>query len=323
MAGCTAPLVRCDRQCVDVTTDVQNCGECGHACLDGEACAAGACAATCLAPVPGHADGTEGLQTAIQNEPGDSLLLCAGTWSLTTNVAITKSFSLIGAGAGRTVLDGNDQTHILTTSPATDVHAADMTFRRGFSDIFTYLGGAITNAGRLTLTDCELTTNNGDVGGAIYSDGPSGAELLTVTGCTFTGNRSPGGGGAISIVETSLTMGNCVLSGNDSDTFGGGVHVSNVMQASGASAQLTDVTFRNNHAASSGGALHVFDATVTLTKSCSITGNTAPLGGAIAIDRFFADSLVTLESGITITGNTPPECTGATIIDPSGACNAP
>jgi hypothetical protein len=40
---CADPLVRCDGQCRDLTTDSQHCGACGNACLFGRACCNGQC----------------------------------------------------------------------------------------------------------------------------------------------------------------------------------------------------------------------------------------------------------------------------------------
>ena len=310
-------------------------GVCVSRCQDDEACVAGACVVTCLIPIPGHVDGTQGLQTAIDDAPGDALQLCPGTWSLTTNVEIARTMSLTGAGASQTVLDGNDQTHILTVAPSTDVHVTGITFTRGFSEDFSLLGGAITNAGRLSLTNCELTANTGDVGGAIYSDGPGGAEQLTVTGCTFSANETPfTSGGAISVIDTSLTMSDSVVVGNISGGFsGGGVHV-DALHALDASTQLTNVTFRDNQTSGFGGGLSISASHAQLTSVIFET-NQADSGGAVSLwdgnnptpprtmslagctlDRNTAtsgggglhvfESTVTLSSSCVITGNIAP-----------------
>ena len=59
LAGCPSPAqppeptpptcagTTCDGVCVDPRTDLENCGECGHACASGQRCAAGACEVSC------------------------------------------------------------------------------------------------------------------------------------------------------------------------------------------------------------------------------------------------------------------------------------
>jgi hypothetical protein len=49
---CAAPRMICDGACVDVRTDIANCGACGLECVTGQFCAGGACRSTseCAAP---------------------------------------------------------------------------------------------------------------------------------------------------------------------------------------------------------------------------------------------------------------------------------
>ncbi len=54
--GCAASQVPCPLGCADLQTDVNNCGSCGYGCPAGPAgttvaCVAGACVATCVAPL--------------------------------------------------------------------------------------------------------------------------------------------------------------------------------------------------------------------------------------------------------------------------------
>lgn len=50
--SCDAPLRACGTDCADVATDSANCGQCGHACAAGEACAQGLCYVTACASHP-------------------------------------------------------------------------------------------------------------------------------------------------------------------------------------------------------------------------------------------------------------------------------
>jgi hypothetical protein len=70
-------------------------------------CAAAGPAPTCTGLKPTNTSATQGLQEAInQAPPGATLTLCAGTWTLTETVIIPANLTLIGAGAGKTTLDG-------------------------------------------------------------------------------------------------------------------------------------------------------------------------------------------------------------------------
>lgn len=46
---CTLPLTACGQVCVDISTDLSNCGVCGRACAAGEICDQGTCSINCVA----------------------------------------------------------------------------------------------------------------------------------------------------------------------------------------------------------------------------------------------------------------------------------
>ena len=77
-------------------------------------------------------------------------------------------------------------------------------------------GGAILSAGwfreaRTTLTDCTLTGNSAETGGAIFSE----SSTTTLTDCRLTGNHARNEGGAVASVEYGTSvLANCTLDGN-------------------------------------------------------------------------------------------------------------
>jgi hypothetical protein len=72
-SGCAAPLKVCSNACVDVKSDVHNCGRCGHDCQGG-ACQAGICQALALAQAsPGNDIATDGAHVYWVSRAGSAL----------------------------------------------------------------------------------------------------------------------------------------------------------------------------------------------------------------------------------------------------------
>ncbi|MDO5815638.1 MAG: hypothetical protein Q4Q18_08355 [Methanobrevibacter sp.] len=170
------------------------------------------------------------------------------------------------------------------------------------------------------IKDCTVTLNNIKFtnGHAIENDakhyfGSGGAiyavsTALTVNSCTFTNNMADLHGGAIfsSSYEHTLTINSCTFTGNVAKATSGAV------DASCIGLQITDSTFNQNSAGSSGGAIsslswdgngnHLKD---TITN-CIFTNNRAGShGGAIRID-----SKLSIASS-TFTNNDAGACGGA------------
>lgn len=129
--------------------------------------------------------------------------------------------------------------------------------------LFNVNGGTVTFR-RLTLANGG-GTNFADVGGAIRNAG-----VLSLEECVFTGNRSAVDGGAIHNDGGTLTILNSTLSGNASGSEGGAIH--------GGTMTLTNCTLTGNSAVN-GGAIRGAGS-MTLTH-CTIAGNTATGGGGV------------------------------------------
>src|SRR5262249_48863192 len=82
-------------------------------------------------------------------------------------------------------------------------------------------GGAIELSGSntLNLTNCTLSTNTSEAGGAIFASGQ-----LNLNNCTLSGNSadSLGSGGGAIYCSGQVTLANCTLSGNHADGSSGG-----------------------------------------------------------------------------------------------------
>jgi hypothetical protein len=169
------------------------------------------------------------------------------------------------------------------------------------------------NNDNLTLTDCTLTSNTAQRGGAVYALNGS----VTVTGCvistntatnrrgggihalnatvtvqdsSITGNTAVGGGGGgLFLRGTGVkTLRNSNISGN-SGNYGGGVYfrdaaAGSVVENCTLTGNTGNFNAMGNANAGGGGAVLLYNGSLTV-RNCTITGNTAPntAGGGIKV----------------------------------------
>jgi len=149
----------------------------------------------------------------------------------------------------------------------------EVTFEDNWSN--DYYGGAIYNAGTVTITASTFRQNSAYDGGAIYNLG-----ALTITNGTFTDNSASDDGGAI-YNDGTLTITDGMFFSNDAD-YGGAIYNDN-----DGTASISGSTFKGNYADNDGGAIFSYG---TLTVTGATFGgdgtnepNTADSGGAIYI----------------------------------------
>jgi len=113
---------------------------------------------------------------------GDTIIVAAGTYP--ENLAITKSLSVIGAGAATTLIDGQSRGTVVTiavpyTAPfSVVVSLSRMTLQHGSGGT----AAGITNYGTLTMTDVMLIQNRqGDLAGGLYNFGSATLTRVTIT----------------------------------------------------------------------------------------------------------------------------------------------
>jgi uncharacterized membrane protein len=248
-------------------------------------------------------------------------------------IALQSQLELSGAGAGVITVDGSSPSTPITLSAD---YSSGVLFRillvdSGVQAVLTHLnfdqgqvtddGGAIFNAGTLTVENANLSNNQATNGGAIKNQGTlalsnttfsnnsasnSGGAIdntgtATVIDCTFGGqlpnNQTIGNtaafGGAISN-EGMLTVSNTTFTGNIATPGSGGAIDSN------NSATLTvSGGFFTQNSANYGGAIENYSATATLTNA-TLSDNSANTSGG-AIDNFAGP--LTLDNS-TVSGNT-------------------
>jgi CSLREA domain-containing protein len=259
------------------------------------------------------------LRAAIQlaNVPGagaTTINLPVGTYALTQvgpneNAALTgdlditslAAITISGAGAGTTIIDGNNTDRVFDILGATsNVSISGVTIRNGNSA--AVVGGAINmgGAGRvLNLDGVVITGNktNANIGGTALSIGGGGAAV-TMTNVAITKNIPvpPGGGNIIDVgAGSTLTITNGEISGNgDSAVSGRGISA------------LTNVTISGNIAVNAAGIDNKAGGTVNLVN-CTVNANIATAAGGIGGIR--NAGTVTLKNTI-ITNNTTNNCSG-------------
>lgn len=240
--------------------------------------------------------------------PGDTIAIAAGTYQ--ENLILTAGFTLVGAGAKETVIDGGGRGGVLSLLSATaSVTISGVTIRGGRS---VGSGGGISSFGPLTLIDSVVEDNQTVIGegfqglgGGIASFGP-----LTLRGVTVSGNRGVTGGGIYN--RGALVAENSTISGNAAQQSGGGI-----ANAGTGTLSLRHVTVAGNQADSdsngsgSGGGIASEGGAVTIVNAL-LGGNSAGDASAECSGTVTArgPSLVQTAAGCTLAGDTAAVITG-------------
>ncbi|HQL79764.1 MAG TPA: immunoglobulin domain-containing protein, partial [Verrucomicrobiota bacterium] len=158
----------------------------------------------------------------------------SGAITLTSGeLVISRNVNIIGPGATNLAVSGNNAVRVFNISSNAICGVSGLTIANGAATWPSH-GGAIYNAGFLTLSDCTISdshTSSG-FGGGIYNAG-----VLVLNGSTLTGNRASGGdggrgaggggggaglGGAIYSMGPNVAMTNCTFSRNEAVGGNGG-----------------------------------------------------------------------------------------------------
>jgi len=212
------------------------------------------------------AGGACSLRAAISEAnlmPGHQIISLAG-WQilLEGEVGIGDDLTLVGLGAGETIIAIRDEGRLLQVIPGVTATVAGLTLQGGD---YAGNGGAIFNQGTLSLDGVHIGGNRATGrGGAIYNSG-----TLTIRDSSVTGNRAESGAGGIAN-DGTLTLENVTISGNQGHF--GGLGNTNV-------ATLLNVTVVGNHAtASAGGLLNPSGASLT-ARNTILAANGADVEG--------------------------------------------
>lgn len=135
-------------------------------------------------------------------------------------------------------------------------------------------GGAIFNAGAITLQNTTFDGNTATNGGAIYNEGD-----LSLKNTTFNGNTATDGG-ALYNKNSALNLNNLKFTNNKADK-GGAIYASN------STINLDNNEFKGN-SAQKGGLIYLDNSTANITandKNVLFSGNSADKGSAFYLEN--------------------------------------
>lgn len=236
---------------------------------------------------------------------GQTITLTSGELLLSQNLTIDAS-----ALASGITISGNSSSRVFETNGGTTCVLTRLAIINGFN---SGLGGAILNAGTLTVNQCSIAASSaGTAGAGIFNNGGT----LTLNGSTLSGNSSVFGGamannggvvtlnqstfsnnsvtgsnsagGAISNGGGTVTLVQCTLSANSSGNHGGGIDSSGTLILSNTIVAANSATTNPNIAGSftdNGGNLTSGNPALSaLGNYGGPTQTMPPLAGSPAID---------------------------------------
>lgn len=170
---------------------------------------------------------------AANAQPGMALIEFApsleGRITLTTNsLAIYDSVVIMGPGAERLTVDGNNRFGVFWIQMSVAEHRPDVLLAGlGIAGGFAPLGAGIYSAlANLTLTDCVIRDNSNNsagladkYGGGIYQY----KGTLSIDRCKLSGNSAGNFGGGIAVENAALTVQDSIVESNIAP-YGGGIY---------------------------------------------------------------------------------------------------
>lgn len=161
----------------------------------------------------------DAISAAEANADANTIFFAPGVSGVITvpqpnGFVITKPVSMRGPGARQLTIDGGSTAPILVINGAA-VSISGVTLNGGRSQ---NNGGAISNSGSLTVTDCTISNSSGPgSGGGLFN---AAGAAATVERSTFVGNTAEGLGGGGVFNSGTFTAINCTFNGNTAVTGG-------------------------------------------------------------------------------------------------------
>ncbi len=236
------------------------------------------------------------LADALADPACTTIHIAEGTFP--TNVTLTRSVVIEGAGPALTRLDGGGMERfrrvILVEEPDVQVELRNLAIVNG--DAGSPAGGGIYNGGTMTLVNVRITNNNGGGAGGLYNTG-----TLTIRNSTIAENTGRSAGAILN--DGVLTLENSTLTANQGSTSG----IINTNQLT-----VLNATFSGNRA-SAGSVINNFSGTMTIAFTTIVSNTTDIISEPFPASALMSNSgNNTLNISATIiAGNGPgPNCSG-------------
>jgi hypothetical protein len=181
-------------------------------CTD-DACnpADGECVFTALCDEDDICSCTErGILCAIEAGGGPYTFDCDGPTTITTTAEVVIDNDVTLDGEGNMTIDANDEHRVFAVPADVAVELRGLTMTRGSNEGFGLDGGAVLNAGTLTIRDCTVSesiatgaSGLAGKGGGVHNDG-----VLTLADSTVSHNEANGGAGVSNQIGATLTISN-------------------------------------------------------------------------------------------------------------------
>ncbi len=247
-------------------------------------------------------NGHDTLREAISHAfPGDTIQFSiAGTITLTSTLpTIARDLTIAGPGAALLAVSGNHGCRVLMISSGT-VAISGLTIRDG--QLFgpgdtgagVHIAGGTVTIASCIIDGCRILT--ADSTGAAIAVLPGAA--LNLTDCAVTDNQAERGGAIISSGTANLTS--CTVSGNSSGALG--VGGGGVVYNAGGVMTVSSCTITANAALNYEGGLLMCGGT-TILRNSIVAGNTALDGlGDVDLSSSLAPSETITSEGYNIVG---------------------
>jgi CSLREA domain-containing protein len=273
-------------------------------------------------PVPGPCDADCSLREAIRAANtglgGDTIVVPGGLYRLalaganedaaaTGDLDLTKTVTVMGAGASSTAIDAGGIDRVFEVEGGTTVEISGLTITGG---LVNGNGGGISSAGMLRLVGVVVSGNvavaaNIWNGGGIDSNG-----TLTVEASTIAGNEGYNGGGLN--VGGSATIVNSTIAGNRAGVPGANGDGGGISVSAATTVTVTNTTIAANRAFNGAGSGGGISGAATLKNTIVASNLSHTYTGAFVTTTVSDDCSGTITSqGHNLASDTTCALTGA------------
>ncbi len=196
-------------------------------------------------------------------------------------VAANGSLSILGPGANRLTINGNNASRILVSGAnvVVNIHNLRFTGGNGVGAVNTGRGGAIYNVGgTMVIANSIITGNSAANGGALNnaaSAAPAVPANLTLINCIVSNNSATSSGSAMQNFSTStLHMRNTTVNNNTTSATG----IAGAIQANGT-VTISNSTFSGNTAPTGTGGGVYYNGTSLILTNSTLVFNSSSVGG--------------------------------------------